>query len=168
MRHLKPRIIAQLRGQPETIVVDPHGKPLRGPLLSLLKIVIWLIEEWFATLCMEKRDMLLLCDRYYHDLLVDPKRYRFGAPLWCARLIGTMMPQPALWILLDAAPEVLQSRKQEVSLAESARQCEGYRTFIRQRRSFAVVDSTLPLDDVVANTERAICESVVKRENERG
>jgi len=77
MRHLKPRMVAQLHGPQDFIVVDPHGKPPRGVFLSLVKIWIWLFEEWYSTLFQEKRGTLLICDRYYHDLLVDPVRYRY-------------------------------------------------------------------------------------------
>jgi hypothetical protein len=30
---------------------------------------------------MDRKQTLLICDRYYHDLLVDPLRYRYGGPL---------------------------------------------------------------------------------------
>jgi thymidylate kinase len=153
-------MVARWRGQPECIVTDPHGKAARGAALSLLKIVVWLMEEWCFTLLKEKKGTLLLCDRYYHDILVDPQRYRFGAPMWMARWVGNLMPRPKLWILLDAAPGVLQARKQEVGLAESARQHVAYRHFIRTRDSYAIVDSSRPLDAVVGDVARAIAGAV--------
>jgi hypothetical protein len=168
MRHLKPRMVAQLRGQQISIVYDPHGKPPRGTFLSLVKIVVWLGEEWYANLFQEKKGTLLICDRYYHDLLVDPKRYRYGAPLWTARLIGKLMPQPRLWILLNAPAEVLQARKQEVAAEETARQCKAYLDFVRTRRKHVVVDSSQPLDKVIADAERAINEALMEDEGDRG
>lgn len=168
MRHLKPRYIARLRGQPDAIVVDPHGKPPRGAFLSLVKIGVWVVEEWYANLFYEKKEMLLICDRYYHDLLVDPKRYRFGAPLWTARLVGKLMPQPELWILLDAPAEVLQARKQEVPREETARQCRAYLDFIRTQRKHVVVDAAQSLDKVIADVEYAINEALTKEERNRG
>lgn len=168
MRHLKPRMVAQLRGQQITIVYDPHGKPPRGAFLSLVKIVIWLGEEWYARLFHEEKGTHLICDRYYHDLLVDPKRYRFGAPLWTARFIGRLMPQPRLWILLNAPAEVLQARKQEVAAEETARQCKAYLDFIRTRQKHVVVDASQPLDKVITDAERAINEALVEDESHRG
>jgi hypothetical protein len=168
MRHLKPRMVAQLRGQAVTIVYDPHGKPLRGAFLSIVKIVVWVVEEWYASLFQEKKGTLLICDRYYHDLLVDPKRYRFGAPLWIARLIGKLMPQPKLWILLNAPADVLQARKQEVSPQETARQCKAYMDFIHKRRRHVVVDAAQPLDNVIADAEHAINAALIEDEGNRG
>jgi thymidylate kinase len=167
VRHLKPRMVAQLRGQQERMVVDPHGRPRRGVSLSLAKIVVWLIEEWCARLFDEPKGTLLLCDRYYHDLLVDPRRYRFGAPRWTADLIGRLMPQPDLWILLDAPAEVLQVRKQEVPLQETARQCEAYRRFVCRRRRHVIVDAAHPLSEVLAHAERAIRATITEYEGSR-
>jgi len=160
VRHLKPRMVAQLRGQPITIVVDPHAMPPRGAFLSLVKIVVWLIEEWFFTLFQEKSKTLLICDRYYHDLLVDPIRFRFGAPMWTARLIGCLMPRPKLWILLNAPADVLQARKQEVVPKETARQVGAYLKFIRTQPRNAIVDASQPLDKVVADVLHAINQSL--------
>jgi thymidylate kinase len=168
MRHLKPRMVAQLRGQPVVIVVDPHGKPPRGALLSAVKIVVWLMEEWYEQLFHEANGTLMICDRYYHDLLIDPKRYRFGAPLWMAALVGKLMPQPKLWILLDAPAEVLQARKQEVPLEETARQCEAYQAFVGKLRQGAIVDASQPLDKVIADVERAIIMALVGDEGNLG
>jgi hypothetical protein len=168
MRHLKPRFVAQLRGQPVTIVVDPHGKPPRGAFLSLVKIVVWLIEEWYAYFFHEKKETLLICDRYYHDLLVDPMRYRFGAPRWTAVLVGKLMPRPKLWILLDAPPEVLQSRKQEVSPKETARQCGAYLDFARKQRKCVIIDASQSLENVIVNAERAIKSVLGKDEGDCG
>jgi thymidylate kinase len=168
MRHLKPRIATFQRSQPVTIVVDPHGKPRRSAFLSLGKILVWLMEEWYAYFFWEKKGTLLICDRYYHDLLVDPKRYRYGGPLWAARLVGKLMPQPTLWILLDAPAEVLQARKQEVPPEETARQRDAYLAFVRQQRDYVIVDASRSLDRVIADVEHAITEAVIESEGKRG
>jgi hypothetical protein len=60
----------------------------RSALTSLAKILVWLMEEWYANLFWDKKGTLLICDRYYHDLLVDPRRYRYGGPAWAAKLVG--------------------------------------------------------------------------------
>lgn len=168
MRHLKPRYVAQLRDQPEVIVVDPHAKPPRGTFLSLIKISVWLVEEWYATLFHERQETVLIFDRYYHDLLVDPRRYRFGAPVWTAKLIGKLMPRPKLWILLDAPADVLQSRKQEVAAEETARQCGAYLAFIRQQRRHVIIDASQPLQTVTADVARAIERALAEENGDRG
>lgn len=156
MRHLKPRLVLPRRGEGITIVIDPHGLPPRSTLTSLAKIFVWLMEEWYAYLFQERKTKLLLCDRYYHDLLIDPIRYRYGGPMWAARMVGWLMPRPRLWLLLDAPAEVLQARKQEVTPEETARQRQAYLEFVRQQRSYAVIDASQALDKVVGDAEKAI------------
>jgi thymidylate kinase len=156
MRHLKPRIAMRRRGEGVTINPDPHGQTPRSALTSIAKIFVWLLEEWFAALFLNKRKSLLICDRYYHDLLIDPIRYRYGGPMWIARLIGKLMPQPGLWVLLDAPAEVLRARKQEVSFSETMRQRQEYMTFVRKQRKHVIVDASKPLDKVITDVEHVI------------
>lgn len=155
MRHLKPRLFAR-SGDTVTVVTDPHAKAPRTALVSVAKILVWLMEEWYASLFQDRTNTLLICDRYYHDLLVDPKRYRYGGPAWLARFIGDLMPQPDLWVLLDVPTEVLQARKQEVSLEETARQRNAYRAFIQSQRNFVIVDADRSLEVVATEIGHAI------------
>jgi thymidylate kinase len=168
VRHLKPRYFSLLRGDPVTIVVDPHGKPKRSALVSLAKILVWLMEEWYASLFQDQRETLLICDRYYHDLLVDPIRYRYGGPVWAARLVGGLMPRPSLWILLDADPDVLQARKREVPLEETSRQRAAYLAFVRDQTDYLIVDASQPLDRVIAVVEDGITKASVEGAGNRG
>jgi len=168
-RHLKPQLaMPRLRDNPNSIVVDPHGKPPRGVFLSLVKILVWLLEEWYARFFIEKRRTILICDRYYHDLLVDPIRYRFGAPMWTARLIGCLMPRPTLWILLNAPVDALRARKQEVTPEETARQCDAYLAFIHKQRAYVIVDASQSLDNVIADADRAVRMKMLSGRGNRG
>lgn len=160
MLHLKPRIIVARRSDPDAAFDKPHDKPPRSALVSVAKIVVWLTEAWYASFFQEEKKTLLICDRYYHDLLVDPKRYRYGGPLWTAVLVGKLMPQPSLWILLDAPAEVLQARKQEVPLEETARQRDAYLAFVRTRRHYLIVDASQALEKVIADVEQAVTRKV--------
>lgn len=126
----------------------------------MAKIAVWqarYLFGWLTTLYPAKvRSTLLLFDRYYHDLLVDPRRYRFRGPMWLARWAGRMVPAPDLWLVLDAPPEILQRRKQEVPLAETARQSEAYRQLAARLHDAHIIDATQPLERVVAAAADAI------------
>ena len=168
MRHLKPQILLRRRGAAVMIVVDPHGKPPRSALTSVVKILVWLMEEWYAYLFQDDGRTLLICDRYYHDLLVDPLRYRYGGSMGAARLVGKMMPRPRLWLLLDAPAEILQARKQEVPLEETERQRSAYRAFVQGQKDHAIVDAAQPLDKVIADVERIVTRALIEHEGDRG
>lgn len=148
---------------------DPHNKPSRGLLLSVLKLTLWWADYTFLGYLRDiypnlRRDALVLFDRYYQDLLVDPRRHRYGGPLWLARFAGRFFPRPHLTILLDAPPEVLQSRKQEVSLEETTRQREAYLRLVKELPGGHVVDASRPVDAVVAETEKILLEHLATRE----
>jgi thymidylate kinase len=168
MRHLKPRIIMKRRGEEVVIVINPHGKPPRSAVTSIAKIFVWLVEEWYANFFLEKKETIIICDRYYHDLLVDPLRYRYGGPMWTARLIARLMPQPRLWVLLDASAEVLQARKQEVPIEETLRQRRAYLDFVSKQPQHRIVDTSQPLDKVIADVEQAIAGLVIGNVGSRG
>ena len=151
-RHLKP---GPLRGSGSGPITDPHGQPARGLLGSTAKILhfwgtyvkgglLWSYPRYL-------RSSLLVFDRYYHDLLADPARYRYGGPMWLARLLGRLLPQPDLVFILDAPAEVLQSRKQEVAFEESVRQRTAYRNLKSEYARAYIIDSSEPLDKVVAS-----------------
>jgi thymidylate kinase len=82
-------------------------------------------------------------------------------------MVGALIPRPGLWLLLDAPAEVLQERKQEVSLEETARQRQAYLNFVRKQRSHKVIDASQSLNKVVADTEKAITEVVIECEGHR-
>jgi serine acetyltransferase len=113
------------------------------------------------------RSTLLLFDRYYHDLLADPKRYRYGASLRLVRWIGNFIPKPDLWLVLDAPVEVTQSRKREVSRAEALRQREVYRQLAAHLYDAVVIDTSQSRDTTVAQVSNAILEHLARRTVQR-
>lgn len=147
---------------------DPYALPPRKLAASLAKLgFIWAnytlsgyVADIYPRLV---RSTLVLFDRYYHDLLVDAKRYRYGGPAWLARAVGRLFPRTQLVVLLDAPPEVLYSRKQEFSFEEIARQREGYLELAKNLPNGHVVDSSESLDEVVARVERIILGYMAKR-----
>lgn len=161
-------LLAMRRGSaPNRRVDDPHGKPGRGLAGSLAKIAICaaahVAGHWLKTWPALVRSTLVTFDRYYHDVLVDPRRYRYGGPTWLARLAGVVVPRPDLWIILDAPPAVLQSRKREVSAEETARQRNAYRKLGAKLRAAHIVDASRPLAEVVRAVEEIVLNHLAQR-----
>jgi thymidylate kinase len=131
---------------------DPHGQVPRGMVSSVLKLGwLWLNwwVGWFRFLRKQSATGVVVFDRYHADLLVDPRRYRYGGPLWLARLASRLMPQPDVVVFLDADPDVLLARKQEVSREALAMAREKYLALAASHPRFRVVDAAQPLVDVV-------------------
>ena len=149
-----PGIIHHLRHGPYRPNDAPHALPVRSYWMSVARAVLY----WFTYYTLGylvrhlnlARSILVLSDRHFVDVLVDPKRYRYGGPQWLVRLIWRLIPKPDLIVLLDAPAEVLQSRKQEVPFEETARQRRAYLTLVHGLRTGHVVDATRTADEVAA------------------
>jgi thymidylate kinase len=138
---------------------EPHGLPPRSFLLSLLRAGYWLgYNLWsHASLHLARaRSTLVLYDRHFSDILIDPRRYRYGGPHWALRLNTWLMPEPGLVLLLDAPAETLQSRKREVPFAETKRQLALYRKFVGSLSNGHVIDADGPPDQVAAQAAAII------------
>jgi thymidylate kinase len=146
---------------------NPHGQRPRGHVGSLVQLALnfarcWLgywLHLWPARLL----STFIGFDRYYPDLLVDPRRYRYGGPRWLARSVCTWVPQPDLWILLDAPAPVIAARKHEVPLAEIERQRLCYRQFVGGLRHGHIVDASRPPEEVAHAVEKIIIEFLAAR-----
>lgn len=152
-RHLRPGKLP--KNSSVNVVTNPHAQSLRGRPGSLLKLLhFWSTYQIGSLLWLYPRyvrSTLVVFDRYYQDLLADPARYRYGGSLALARQLGRWLPQPDLVFILDAPAELLQSRKQEVPLAESERQRHAYRLLTTEFRHASIIDTSQPLPLVVAN-----------------
>ena len=138
---------------------DPHGKQPRGGAASFAKLGwLWLNwwMGWLGSLRQASRSGVVLFDRYHADLLVDPWRYRYGGPMWIARGASLLMPQPDLVIFLDADPDVLLSRKQEVGREALEKSRNAYLQLAASNPKVRVVDASKPLNEVVDAVEALI------------
>ena len=159
--HLRPRL--GRRPAPAAVVQD---KPVRGWCFSIAKLAIWAVDYVIGYLVHVFPRLiastLVLFDRYYHDLLVDPMRYRYGGPVGLARWVGRRVPCPDLMILLDVPSEIATARKQD-PLRGTWREREGYLDLVRALPYGWIVDASQPLDRVVAEAERIVLGYMHKR-----
>lgn len=145
-------------------VTDPHGKPPRGMIASLVKLAL-LFLDWtfgFRVVLAHQRakGVLVVFDRCFHDLLADPRRYRFGAPLWLAECCNLFLPKPDALILLDAPAEVVHARKPETTIETARMLRDRYLKVVRRYPYGQVVNCdqsvTQVVDDVVDLVRRVV------------
>ena len=161
MIHWRPDVLRKRQEVEGGVVTDPHAKDPRGALVSLVKLCYMNCEWWLASLWNLRhpraKDRLLLSDRYYDDMLVDPRRYRYGASAALARRFFRLLPKPDLVIILAGDPATIHARKREVTLAEVERQVAAYRSLGESLGAkAAVIDAALPLDEVVDAAYRQV------------
>ncbi len=156
--HLRPGLLAP---RPRRIPTDmPHGMPPYSPPLSLLKLLHFSLDYRLGHRIKVKpaltRSSLVLFDRYYHDILVDPLRYRYGGPHWIARIAGRFVPRPGLFLFLDVPRGDLLARKRELPADEVDRQRLGYARLAAELPNAVLLDGSLPRETVLLHARDAI------------
>ena len=151
--HLRPHV--GRRRDDTGPVLDPHGRESRGTVASAAKLAVWWLDSWVGFFLRVRPALrastLVLFDRWFHDLLVDPRRYRYAGSGRLAEWVAETLPRPHLVIVLDAPPDVLRARKREVTEAETARQREAYLRLAGRLSNGVVVDGSRPLAEVAAD-----------------
>jgi thymidylate kinase len=145
----------------------PHSRPPYGDWWSIARLLAHLLDYWLGYCVLIRpllaRSGLVVFDRYFYDLLADPKRYRFGGPAWLARFVSWLVPQPDLLFILDAPVEVIFSRKQEVMPDELLSQKLQYLQIARSFSQSRLVDSAIPLPQVVAEIGQTVRNYLARR-----
>ena len=138
--HLRPYLILLDKS---TVQSNPHNSKATWPmLLNFFRILYWLIiYRFFFYLFANNSKQLIIFDRYAHDLMIDPIRYKFNLPINITKFILDLFPNPNLWIVLNAPIKVLEKRKKEISTRELKKQIRSYLNFAKQRKNSIVVNT---------------------------
>ena len=97
---------------------------------------------WLVIRPVLARSCLVVFDRYFDDILIDPERYRYGGPSWLARMLRLLIPKPDLMLVLDAPEEVVLSRKQEIAPEEVQHQRRLYSEYQNRISNGWIIDAT--------------------------
>jgi thymidylate kinase len=171
MYHLRPMIIPKRR-KTSGPVTNPHDEKPRGGLGSTAALCAMLVDYWlgyvFSIRPLLARTGLVVFDRYYQDVMVDPIRYRYGGPIWLARVLSYFVPPPDLFFLvLDADDEVILSRKSEVSQEELRRQRACYRRFSKSGQHAVLLSTNCSIEETTIGAARFLAEHLAERSRRR-
>jgi len=163
--HTRPTLrVPEVDGVP---VVDPHAKAPHPPWLSLLKVAYSVALHASGYLLGVRprlaHSTLVLCDRYYDDLVVDPRRHRYGGPMGLARVARGLVPRPDLCFILDVPEEHLLARKREIPVEEARRQRGAYQRLAATRQGAVLLDGSLPARDVSRHATDVILDYLHQR-----
>jgi thymidylate kinase len=156
LRSFPPKLYRDtLTKQPST-----YRKPAYSFLFSFIKLLSYVIFYWFDRLFITNpkklREAVILLDRSYHDVQIDPHRFRMKIPLFIIKLIVSLFPKPDLFFIFDAPTELIQKRKQEVSLQETARQRKAYKQFKAEYKHAFMINTDLPVFTVSSQMNRIV------------
>ena len=138
--HLRPYLILLDKS---TVQATPHKTKNTWPILfNFFRILYWLtIYRFFFYLFVNNSKQLIIFDRYAHDLLIDPIRYKFNLPSGITKFILNLFPNPSLWVVLNAPIKVLEKRKKELPTKELKKQIRSYLNFAKQRKNSIIVNT---------------------------
>ncbi len=149
---------------------QPHALAPRSLPVSLLRVAYWLLFNTLGSVHLRfatARSTLVLYDRHFIDILVDPVRYRYGGPKGLLKYVWRLAPKPDLVILLHAPPEVLQARKQEVPIKVTARQLSDYLALVRTLPYGRCIDAGQPHWRVANAASSVIIQFLAERIEQR-
>ncbi len=146
---------------PKNGPIHNHQHPPRPFFTSCLKM-LYRAVRWLSHYHLHLRPrlssgVLILADRhYFDDVTIDPRKYRYGGPHALVNRLRCHLPRPDLFIFLDAPPEVLLSRKQEIPLKEVVRLRAAYQSLLACQPNTHQVDASPPLPQVLAEVRAVI------------
>ena len=124
----------------------------------------YVVGQWKIWLTVNRRNKILLYDRYYFDFIADPKRANLVGISGLIRPLYTFVFKPRLNILLYADPEVILARKQELSEADIRQLTSSYSQLFDQlnanlRYSNYIKINNVDLDETMEKIEEALVEA---------
>jgi len=134
---------------------------------ELLRALYYFADTWIGGMTVDRfssaRQRLILYDRCFLDMAIDPLRYGLSSPIWISRL-WRWLPAPDLIVLLTAAPAAVSARKDDLPAAEIQRQMEAWdQALERSGTPVARVDAELPPEVVEAQTRALIGQAFFRK-----
>lgn len=159
--HRRPQLVYRAATASREGSIEHYGKAPHGRFLSAVKLVViwldWLVGYFVLVRGRRAQGVLVVADRHsLLDMLVDPLRYRYGGSRRWVETAMRFLPMPEVVVLLDAPTAVLQSRKQELSVAQTGQLRQNYRQLVQAHPSGYVVDASQPLEQVVADVQHIV------------
>ena len=107
---LLPRLGAFVGGRP-TDPETPHRSTPHGRMTSIAVLLYYwvdfLLGTWLKLNPLRVRSALIVVERGWWDILVDPRRYRLQVPPGLTAALGRLLPNPDLTLVLDAPAAAL-------------------------------------------------------------
>ena len=165
--HWRPGVVVPIRDG-NGALASPHDEPPRGAAVSVVYLFGFFLDFWLGHVLRIRpllaRSGLVVFDRYFHDLLVDQKRYRYAGPMWLVRLLLRFLPgRDGLLFILDAPEEVILSRKRQVSAEELRRQRGDYRRLSRGSINTYLLETQYGTRQTLAAASRIVSAHLARR-----
>jgi hypothetical protein len=161
--HWRPGLLPRpgiLLGREAADPSQPHGRARHGRAMSLVLVGYYWLDfvagSWLKIWPTRLRTGMVIMERGWWDLAVDPRRYRLDIPPWLIRALGALIPRPDLALVLEAPADVLAARKAELPAAELDRQMFAWRDALPTAVRSTTLDAAEPVVTVAAHAREAV------------
>ncbi|MGH9890402.1 MAG: hypothetical protein ACREA0_00140 [bacterium] len=161
--HWSPQVLPRLGALLGRHIADttrPHVRPQHGHVVSLAALAYYwldfLLGSWLRIWPVRARSGLVVLERGWWDIAVDPRRYRMRVPQAVVGALGRLLPRPDVILVLEAQPAVLLERKHELPEAELARQGQAWHEVVPRRARPVYLDASRPPEEVVRTARDTI------------
>ena len=131
---------------------QPHDIAPNHPVKAAVRVLYYaadyVLGHWVLIRPVQRRGRAVIVERGWWDMVVDWRRYGLGGPR-LTRMLGVLIRKPDLLVLVSASPDVVLSRKAELTEAEIDRQFREWRAVRWRGTRTVVVDNERPLAAVV-------------------
>lgn len=162
---LLPKPVDRVTKQTPTTPVTPPRGYAYGRVMSLLRYLYYLtdfiIGYWVVIYPKKVRTTLVMGERWYYDVIVNPGRYGFRLPSWLLRAGGRLIPEPDVAILLEAPADEIHARKPELSVKELYAQLQRMRAILPY--SGCRISTTGSIDRSVAAVAHVVTDAAQRR-----
>ena len=150
--HLKPYIIFKNH---ITVIKNPHREKKSSFIFSLIRLFSWLLSYKFFFLFKQKKKIYIF-DRYAHDILIDPLRYKHNLSRKLTKLILNFFPKPDLWVFANPLLKTIKHRKLELPVIELKRQIKDYTCFFKNKKNVLMLDTSVKKEKLIKQIVKKI------------
>jgi hypothetical protein len=169
--HWRPGVLPSLGtivGMPAGDQTDPHGRPAHGAWVSSAALVYYwmdfLLGSWLRVLPIRARSGLVVVERGWWDIAVDPRRYRLQVSPRMVAALGRLLPSPDLVLTLEAPVEILSERNGgELPAPEAQRQMDAWRRIVPRHIPQAFLNVSQSIDEAGASARDVVFERLSAR-----
>ncbi|HYI45237.1 MAG TPA: hypothetical protein VE174_07240 [Actinomycetota bacterium] len=167
--HWRPGVLPGSRseGSGDRDPTRPHDAQPRSRSRSIaVALYHWadfLIGSVTTILPATRRSTLIVAERPWWDLGVDPLRYRLDVSQGFVQTLGALLRKPDLVLNLSAPANTLVARKSEITEEATERQLESWRSLAPRLGRTETIDVTGSVDESIARVRAAVHSAAADR-----
>jgi|GEM_PF-2468588 len=166
--HWRPGLLPKLGRKNNNAVSDstgldnPASTSKYGTIVSLIRFAYYWLDfilgYWAHLYPLKAQTTLIIGERYFTDILIQPARYGFALPHWLMRAASFLVPNPDMTVLLTNTPEAIHERKAELPIEVIKYQLEHYKNELQYWGYCINVPTDASPEDVATRISEKIIE----------